>query len=111
MSDILTRLAALTAKDGNGCMPCPFCANAPKIYHYESGFRSFPDSFQVECSHENCSVEACSAAHPTTAEAIEDWNRMHSGSVITALVQEAAQEIAGHVRCRVVQAMDILYIQ
>lgn len=93
MTDILSRLAALTAKDANGCLPCPFCTNAPEIHRYESHFASFGTSFQIECSHEDCPVEASSAALPSAEEAIEDWNHNHSGSKVIALVQEARKEI------------------
>jgi hypothetical protein len=93
MTDILTRLAALTAKDQNGCLPCPFCTNAPEIHRYESHFASFGTSFQAECSHEDCPVEASSAASPNREEAIEDWNHNHSGSKVITLVREAAAEI------------------
>jgi len=35
MTGILTRLAALTATDGNGLLPCPFRGNPDYTIRYE----------------------------------------------------------------------------
>jgi hypothetical protein len=78
MTDILTRLAALTQKDGNVLMPCPFCKSPPmKVGPFER--------------HCCCRNDACIIRSITCP--INEWNTRPREAALIALVQEAAQEI------------------
>jgi hypothetical protein len=82
MSDILSRLAALTAKDSNGLLPCPLCgkpAKASRGTHQNAQLWS------------GCPSKLCLAGQDECTPGV--WNARPREAALIALVQEAAGEI------------------
>jgi hypothetical protein len=94
MTDILTRLAALTRKDVNKLLPCPFCGKAAEVEEYEGA------GHYVYCGNAEDRTETGCPFQPeakkfydTKEEAIAAWNSRPREATLIALVQEAAAEI------------------
>ena len=73
MTDIFTRLAALTTKDANGLLPCQHCNTLPMLNEYPSN-KSFKCSWQVECKNIDCPLECCACSYTSREHAIKSWN-------------------------------------
>jgi hypothetical protein len=84
MTDILTKLAALTSKDENALLPCPVC-DAPCDTLTAHGF----GNYSVQCF--NCGLNTGQKSGKNAA--ITAWNARPREAALIALVQEAAAEI------------------
>lgn len=84
MSDILTRLAALTATDETGLLPCPFCSGR--------AYCGTPNDDEPDFIM--CSFCAAVSDKTDTYESVSNlWNTRPREAVLIALVEEAAAEI------------------
>jgi hypothetical protein len=87
MTDILTRLAALTQMGDDNPSPCPFCATAP-CKDPQNTYMT--NKKKVWCMY--CDAEG--PEHDTEQGAVALWNTRPREAALIALVQEAAEEIA-----------------
>jgi hypothetical protein len=98
MTDILTKLAALTTKDENGLLRCPNCSGDARICNPLED----DDGVFVICGR--CAIHTQHKPHTTRpyqdttkeeamAKAVSDWNNRPREAALAALVQEAAGEI------------------
>jgi len=84
MTDILTKLAALTRKDTCQLLPCPSCsAKCDTLSAHGFG------NYSVKCF--NCELQT--QQHQGQDAAIAAWNTRLLEKALIALVQEAAGEI------------------
>jgi len=84
MTDLLTKLAALTQPDKHGLLPCPIC-----------GGKAAPD---YKATFGYAFIFKCLLGHVTVTANSEDrskqfWNNRPREAALIALVQEAAAEI------------------
>ena len=86
MTDILTRLAALTQKDENGLLQCPICNGPAKTW---VDGRTYHRRWRAGCPAIGCPAVKAGKE----AEAIAKWNTRPREAALIALVQEAAAEI------------------
>jgi hypothetical protein len=86
MTDILTRLAALTAKPASGILPCPTCDGVAKTW---VDGRTHHRRWRAGCPAIGCAV----VKGGTEAQATARWNTRPREQALITLVQEAAGEI------------------
>jgi DNA-directed RNA polymerase subunit RPC12/RpoP len=87
MTDILARLAALTAKDRNGLLQCAICGHPNEVDGVKPTIES--NRRRVVCTHCGMTTIWCDSA----SHAIETANTRPREAALIALVQEAAGEI------------------
>jgi hypothetical protein len=97
MTDLLSRLAALTQKKENGLLPCPFCLEngQPLIWRKgnEHTKESGCDVGCVECGFTKSIRVIRYSLEWAEERAVAAWNSRPRESALIALVQEAAGEI------------------
>lgn len=84
MTDILTRLSALTTKDNEGLLPC-YCGKAASLQHVKDY-----SCYAVTCSRENHHETGW---YETPEEAIAEWNNRPREAALISLVLHATKEI------------------
>jgi hypothetical protein len=87
MTDILTKLAALTAIDKNGLLPCAICGHPNEVDGIKPSIES--NRRRVVCTHCGMTTIWCDSA----GHAIQTANNRPREAALIALVQEAAAEI------------------
>jgi hypothetical protein len=109
MTDILTRLAALTLKNDAGLLPCPFCQEKGQPLIWRKGNENTKDrGCDVGCAE--CgftkSIRVIRYSMEWAEErAVAAWNARPREAALIALVQEAAAEIE-RLRTALSQATD-----
>jgi len=87
MTDILSKLAALTTKDKNGLLPCAVCGHPNEVDGIKPTIES--NRRRVVCTHCGLTTIWCDSAD----HAIETANTRPRESALIALVQEAPKQI------------------
>lgn len=95
MTDILTRLAALTVRDANGLLPCPMCGGA--LYLHKVG-NEHTKQRGWDSGCEKCRIHKRDRVIHQNHEwllpkVVAAWNVRPREAALIALVQEAGAEI------------------